>query len=145
MKDITLYANILFPIDFSDDSTQHFSKALNLALENKAELTVLYAFRIIKEEGTINNDVIELKYREESDAKQKFASMSDSLLRNHQLKTSFLCEIGFFLDRIMATVRSNRIDLVLISKSMDVLLKKETKNYKDVLSNSLSCKIEVLN
>jgi len=141
MKDITLYDNILFPIDFSDNSNQDFPIGLNLALENNAELIILYAFRLIKEGGGNKNDVIELKYRVESEAKQKFAKLSDSLLSANKVKTSFLCEIGFLSDRIVATVGSNKTDLLLISKSVEEILKKEMINPREMLKNSLSCKV----
>lgn len=144
MKDITIYHNILFPIDFSDDSIQIFPQALNLALKNDAELTMLYAFRLIQEEGNKKNDVIDLKNRVESEAKEKFAQLSDSSLNTTNVKTSFLCEIGFLSDRILATVNSNKTDLLLISKSVEEILKKEMKYNKKMITDSLSCEVMFL-
>lgn len=140
MKGISNINRILFPTDFSKDSIQALSSAIDLAKQHDAELILLYAYRLIKTQGS-NEDISGLKASLALEANQEFIKLKELKLNSSKVKTSFLCEVGFLSDRLLATVDNEKIDFLVISSSIEKTLKKEMKNARDILTSNLDCKV----
>jgi len=143
MKDITIFHKILFPTDFSEDSINNLTFALNLAKQNQAELIILYAYRLIKVDSDKQSEMLDLKTKFETEAKIKFNKLKETILNSTQIKFSFSCDIGFLSDRIILNVNKNKIDLVVISKKMEHFIIEKKDNSKEI-SNSLTCPVLIL-
>jgi len=143
MKDIIIFHKILFPTDFSKNSFQNIAFAINLAKQNKAELIILYAYRLIKVDSDDQNEMVDLKTKFETEAKLKFNKWKESILDSAQINFSFSCDIGFLSDRIISNVNKNKIDLVVISNKMKPFIEEKVNNSSEI-SNNIACSVLIL-
>lgn len=86
-------------------------------------------------------DIGELKTSLELEAKREFNKIKETMISPAKIRTSFLCEVGFLYDRLIATIENEKIDYLVVSSSVEQTLKKEMKNAKDILSTNLDCKV----
>lgn len=100
-------------MDFRDGEEKTLEVAAEIAGAVKAHLLVLYPYRLI---GDTQGDIPSLKRKLESDARKRFEALRDKLEGTGRLSMEFQPEIGFAVDRIMAHVRRNSIDMVVISQ-----------------------------
>lgn len=143
MKDITLFHKILFPIDFLSDDTKSIEYVINLASIFKAELIFLYTYRLITPTEGVDN-VINAKKQTEEEANNKFQQIKNDLLVNVGIDYSFLCEVGFANDRLMSNVKSENIDLIVLTHKMKERIKNETKSFESHIIDQIPCPLVLL-
>ena len=131
-------------MDFSEDSIQNLPYAIELAKKNRAELIILYSYRLINDSSKAINNMVELKVKYETKAKKSFENLKISLLNEPLVSTSFLCEIGFLSDRIVANVVSNSIDLVVLTNKTEHSLINEMSSFKEKLMDKITCPMLIL-
>jgi nucleotide-binding universal stress UspA family protein len=113
--------DILCPIDFSDSSKVAMKWSINLAKMLNAHLSILYTYRLIKQDG----EVIDLKRKIEEEASKNFGVLEKELLAGTGITYNFKTEVGFVDDRIEDHARKNKISFLVMGKGMS-LRNKET-------------------
>jgi nucleotide-binding universal stress UspA family protein len=114
-----LFNQILFPTDFSEASNHAMKYAIHLCRHSKANLLILYAYRLIDEnplEGIQVN--ISLKEKLEKQVAAKFSVLEKELLASAQIPYQLLSDVGFISDRIMVNMQLHQVDLLLLCQSM---------------------------
>lgn len=143
MKDITLFHKILYPIDILSDNSQNIDYAVKLATKCKAELVFLYSYRL-KTQSSGESDVISAKKRTEEESEKHFQQIKSQLLENAGIQYSFLCEVGFIIDRILYNIKTENVDLIVLSKGMKEKINNETKSFESHSIEQVSCPIMLM-
>ena len=131
-----LYQKILYPTDFSDNSIQTMNYALKFSKTHGADLILLYSYRLINNGNSDHvghrNSLAEKGFRNYEVVHKQFLEGSD-------VNYTYLSEIGFVEDRILATVLENDVDLVIMCENIRDTIEKYTPNGKNKLLNRLNC------
>ena len=123
-------ARALYPTDFSEDSLRRISDAVAFCIQNKAELVVLYAYRLINRQSSKSNGY-SLKKDMDFNASETFKSIEDNYLKELPINYRLLSEVGFVDDRIAHSIKKHDIDNILLCRSLyDQLENKIIENPK---------------
>ena len=133
---MTLYKKILYPTDFSENSIRTMDYALRVSKDQNAELILLYAYRLI---NNGNSDHIAHRNNLAEHGRKKYETVSKELLLDSKVGYTYLSEVGFIEDRILATVKENDIDLVVICDSVHKAIEGQNKNGNERLLKRISC------
>ncbi|MEM1408349.1 MAG: universal stress protein [Bacteroidota bacterium] len=131
-----LYKKILYPTDFSENSIRTMDYALRVSKNQSAELILLYAYRLI---NSGNSDHISHRNNVAEHGRKNYETVNKELLINSEVGHTYLSEVGFIEDRILATVNENDIDLVLICDSVYKAIESQNKNGNERLLKRISC------
>lgn len=103
-------------IDLSDSSTKVLQWAAEDALDHKAELMVLYPYRLkAQKEG---DEKSAFKKRLEQEAYESFAKLKTSLSILDHVPYTFSPEVGFETDRLEAHMHKQPIRLMVLSSAI---------------------------
>lgn len=139
-----IFDKILLPVDFSPSSDRALGYAIEVSQENNAELIVLYAFRLIHQFPlplTINR--VDIKKELEKRATLNFQQW-DRQLNQLGLHYSFISEVGFVNERILSTVNSRNVDLVILCDGIQKKMMEMDIHGQQRLIQSLSCPVMFL-
>ena len=108
---------ILCAIDFSEASYDVVKVAVDMAKQKKANLIVLYAYRLIQPQS---QEIKEFRNSIEERAKSDFKALANRLdIQDNGLVTyEFRAEIGFISDRIDAYLRKNAVEIIIVGKDL---------------------------
>jgi nucleotide-binding universal stress UspA family protein len=98
--------------DFSDSSRETVRWAIDLAKRLDSHLTILYTYRLFKQEG----EAVPLKRRMEEEASKKFTELESQLLAGSGIEYDFKTEVGFVDDRITEYVKHNKLSFLVMGK-----------------------------
>ena len=87
---------IICTTDFSDSSTNALKWSIDLAKRLDAHLTILYAYRLFKQNG----EVVAMKKMIEDEATRNFSALEHELLLGTGIQYAFKPEVGFVVDRV---------------------------------------------
>ena len=124
---------ILGVVDFSEGTEKVLEVAADLANNNKANLIVLFPYRLIHED--LGGDMVSLKKKLESEARIKFQVLRDNLHGLEKTPCEFYPEIGFLAGRLSSYLAKKNIDIVVIGERQ--VNEGNTKNRPD-LQNLIS-------
>jgi hypothetical protein len=119
---------ILCATDFTEASRGALKWSIQLAKELKTHLTILYTYRILKQNG----EVLSMKKRMDEEGLKNFKALEKEWLDGSGVSYDFKTEIGFVDDRIEEHARKNRISLLVLDKSMTV---KNKEAFNDLVEN----------
>jgi hypothetical protein len=106
---------VLCALDFSESSSSVMKSALDMAVQYKTSLIILFSYRLVQPLG---GGIAEYRKNMESLAKQNFESLLQKVEINNGIHYEFRSEIGFLSDRIEAYVAQNKVGLVVMSQEM---------------------------
>lgn len=98
--------------DFSDHSKETVRWAIDLAKKLDSHLTILYTYRLLKQEG----EAVPLKRKMEADASKNFTELENQLLAGSGIEYDFKTEVGFIDDRIEEYVKHNQLSFLVMGK-----------------------------
>ncbi|MEM6360483.1 MAG: universal stress protein [Bacteroidota bacterium] len=131
-----LYKKILYPTDFSQNSIRTMDYALRVSKDQNAELILLYAYRLI---NNGNSDHISHRNNLAEHGWKNYEAVNKELLADSEVGYTYLSEVGFIEDRILATVNENDVDLVVICDSVHKAIKSQNKYGNERLLKRISC------
>ena len=144
-----LFQRVLYPTDFSENSTRAMNYALKVCKAHNAELFILYTYRLI---NNGNSDGISFRDSLAHLGREEFEKVNAELLKGSGIKYSFLSEIGFIVDRILANTIDSKIDLIVLCDSILHKIEQKPEKGKDRLLKRINCpvmlvppELEVLN
>ena len=105
---------ILGVVDFSEATEKVLEVAAELANTNKANLIVLFPYRLIHED--LGGDMLSLKKKLESEARRKFQVLRDNLQGLEKTPCEFHPEIGFLAGRLSSYLGKKNVDMVVIGE-----------------------------
>ncbi len=139
-----MFDKILFPTDFSESSNKALGFAIEVSQYNQAELVVLYAFRLINgPELSQSINRVDLKREIEKKAILDFKPW-DKRLNKVGLDYSFLSEVGFLNDRILSTVQSKNIDLVILCDEVQKKVEEKDGGGRERFIHELQCPVMLI-
>jgi hypothetical protein len=115
---VELAPSVLVLTDFSDASKEALRWAGHLATYHNANLKVLYPYRLTQMNG--KDDLFQLKRNIESEAKNNFSKVAESVFVDRHQAYDFKAEVGFINDRVYSYTRKNEILVVVMSKKMAI-------------------------
>ena len=106
---------VLCVIDFSTSAEKVLQSAAQLAIKNKARITILHPYRlnqVVKKEdlGKVKRDIDE-------EAALNFKKMSH-ILTQGDIAYDFRSEVGFLTDRIQEHMRTSNIRMLVMDKGL---------------------------
>src|SRR5688572_1285141 len=96
---------VLCVTDFTDASKEAIKCAVSLCKKLKCHLTILYTYRIFKQNG----ETINLRKQSEEEASKKFRSIEQEVLAGEDISYDFKAEIGFINSRVEDHLKKNKI------------------------------------
>ncbi|MEP2771503.1 MAG: universal stress protein [Fulvivirga sp.] len=143
MVEAQLFKKILYPTDFSNKSLQGLNYVLKLSEINNAELILLHAYRLLGA-GASTENLVAAKKMVEDNANLAFQKLDSDLLKDSQIRYSFISEVGFLSDRIVSNIKLYEIDLVVLCTEMQkTIIEKSDHEYKSLV-NALSCPLMLM-
>jgi nucleotide-binding universal stress UspA family protein len=106
---------ILCALDFSEATDHVIKVALEVAAQKRTHLVVLYAYRLIQPK---TQDITEYRNSMVSKARADFEAIVKRLKINGEVPYEFHSEIGFLSDRIEAYLKSNAVDMIVMSQNL---------------------------
>lgn len=132
---MTNMKQILCVIDFSESAERVWEVAAGIACACKAQLIVLFPYRLI--DYNYRGDIPSLKQKLESEAHAKFTSLKNADPATANLSCEFHAEIGFLADRVKAYVKRKNIDMVVLGQEYSTTgVDLKTFNIQDLISSS---------
>ncbi|MEM7107966.1 MAG: universal stress protein [Bacteroidota bacterium] len=131
-----LYKKILYPTDFSENSIRTMDYAVKVSQDQNAELILLYAYRLI---NNGNADHISHRNTIAEHGRKSYDTVNKEVLERSEVDYTYLSEVGFIEDRILATVKENDVDLVVICDSVHKAIESQNKNGNERLLKRISC------
>lgn len=126
---------ILGVVDFSEATEKVLEVAADLANTNKANLIVLFPYRLIHED--LGGDMVSLKKKLESEARIKFQVLRDNLHSLEKTPREFHPEIGFLAGRLSSYLAKKNIDMVVIGeRQMNEANNKHSPDLQNLISAS---------
>lgn len=105
---------ILCTTDFSDSSNAALRWSIDLARKLGAHLTVLYTYRLLKQNG----EVVMMKKVIEDQAARNFGALEQALLVGAGVAYDFRAEIGFVSDRVGEHAKKQGIAFLVMGEMM---------------------------
>lgn len=109
-----MITEILCTTDFSDSSNVALEWSINLARKLDAHLTVLYTYRLFKQNG----EAVMMKRIIEKEAAKNFGALENELLNGSGIDYDFKTEVGFVADRVGAHAKKKHISFLVMGKTM---------------------------
>ena len=106
---------ILCALDFSEASDHVIKVALEVAAQKRSHLVILYAFRLIQ---TRTQNIAEFRNSMVEKARADFEAIVKRLKINGEVPYEFHSEIGFLSDRIEAYLKTNTVDMIVMSQNL---------------------------
>ncbi|MEM6524512.1 MAG: universal stress protein [Bacteroidota bacterium] len=133
-----LYKKILYPTDFSENSIRTMDYAVKVSKNQNAELILLYAYRLIN-----NGDSDHISHRNNmaEHGRKSYDTVNREVLEYSDVDYTYLSEVGFIEDRILATVKENDVDLVVICESVHKAIENQNKDGNERLLKRISCPV----
>lgn len=107
---------LLCIVDFKEESSYVLHAAIKIAAASHAQLTVLYPYRLNQVRSV--PEVGQWKKSIDSDAKNNFTRMTDTLLKEYNIECEFKSEVGFVNDRVSAHMEHHRVGMIIVGKQM---------------------------
>lgn len=107
---------ILYATDFSDSSKEALEWTIRLAKQLKSHLTILYTYRLLKQNG----EVLFIKKKMEDEGLRSFKALEKELLEGTGISYDFKTEVGFIDDRIEEHTKKNKLSFLVMGKSMSI-------------------------
>jgi nucleotide-binding universal stress UspA family protein len=111
-----MITEILCTTDFSDSSNVALKWSINLARKLGAHLTILYTYRLFKQNG----EAVMMKRIIEQEAAKNFGALENELLSESGIEYDFKTEVGFVADRIGAHAKKKNISFLVMAKTMSM-------------------------
>jgi nucleotide-binding universal stress UspA family protein len=124
-------ASVLCVIDLSDSSRKALQWAIANARTNRAHLTILYPYRLIR--GENGETVREMRRKIEEKAQENFGILERDFLRGGKVSYDFRTEVGFLADRVEEHTKNNHINFLVINKNLRSANK---ESFDDLVENS---------
>lgn len=131
-----LYSKILYPTDFSEDSVRTINYALKVSRDQNAELILLYAYRLINND---NSDHISHRNSLAEHGRKSYEMVNRELLKDSNVSYTYLSEVGFIEDRILANVKEKDVDLVILCDNVHQTIESQNRHGHDSLLKRISC------
>jgi shikimate 5-dehydrogenase len=90
--------------------------SIGLAKKLTIPLTVLYTYRLYKQDG----EIFGIKKKLEEEASKNFEAIEKELLAGTGITYDFKTEVGFVDDRIEDHARKNKVSFLVMGKSMSI-------------------------
>ena len=108
---------ILCATDFSDSSKDALKWSIRLAKQLNSHLTILYTYRLFKQQGEV---VIDMKKKIVEEAAKLFVAWEQEMLAGKGITYDFKSEVGFIADRVEEYAKKNSIGFFVMAKGMTV-------------------------
>lgn len=135
-----LFSKILFPTDFSNQSNLALKFVIDLAQQHNSDLIILHTFRLTGE-GLEDEVLLNAKRDLEQDAINKFKTIENLHLKNANIGYMFQSEVGFISDRIISNVKTHKIDLLILCRSIQDKIMERAEKDSTCLSKKMTCPI----
>lgn len=109
---------ILCMIDLSEDSRRALKAAAQNAFIEKADLLVLYPYRLKNQQ--VGEEKVSIKRRLEMDAHKRFNEMKLTISELTNIHYTFSAEVGFDTDRLEAHLQSQPLHSLYLCKSFAI-------------------------
>lgn len=119
---------ILCATDFTDASKNALKWSIQLAKQSSKHLTILYTYRILKQNG----DIFSMKRRMDDEGLKNFKALEKELLDGTGVSYEFKTEIGFVDDRIEEHVKKNNISFLVLGKNMTL---RNKESFDELIEN----------
>ena len=107
---------ILCVIDLTESSEKVLEVGAIICKAYGARMVVLFPYRLIPQGP--RGDISSLKMRLETEAREKFRRLKDTISSMEGVSVEFQPEIGFIADRINAHVRKNNVDMIILGQQL---------------------------
>lgn len=138
MGSLHLFNKLLFPTDFSEGSIKAMQFVIDLAKACNSEIIILHTYRLISNSLDDEESMLSKKRKIETDALANFNSL-EKALKEANLKYTFISDIGFISDRIVANAKSNQVDLLILCSSMQQKIREKAERGYAGLMSDLEC------
>lgn len=138
-----LFKKILYPTDLSKNSIELMTCVLELARTNKAELIILYTY-LLKNHTESPKRYLSFKQDMEKKVVDTFNKISQGIPKVSEINYSLVTEVGLVDDRIISQVETHKVDLVVLSRSLQKQLESKDNLTKGVILPELRCPILIL-
>jgi hypothetical protein len=108
--------SVLCVIDLSASSRKALQWAIEDARRINAHLTVLYPYRLSRQQNGEN--VVQLRKKIEEQALMAFAELERDLLKGSKISYDFRTEVGFLSDRVEEHSRSHPLNVLVVNKGL---------------------------
>lgn len=140
---MSLFKKILYPTDFSENSIDLMYCVLELSMVNRAELIILYTYRLNDTTGSPKSN-LSIKKDMEKKAYDTFKNVDDRFLNLSDIKYKLLIEAGLMYDKIVSNVATHNIDLVVLSRDLQKQFESSDPSKIGVLLPELPCPVLIL-
>ena len=111
---------ILCVIDLTETSTKVLEIAADIASGCKAQLIILFPYRLI--DYGYRGDITALRQKLESEAREKFQTLRTKVPSLQMISHEFQPEIGFIFDRIVSNIKKNQVDMIVIGQQQTLTI-----------------------
>ena len=105
---------ILCTTDFSESSKEALKWSISLAKKLGSSLTILYTYRLFKQNG----EAVAMKKKMEEEATRNFKQLEKEMLQGTGIIYNFKTEVGFVSDRVEDHAKKNSISFLVMGKNM---------------------------
>ncbi len=133
-----MFRKILYPTDFSENSVRAMAYAVKMSQANNAELIILYTYRLIN-----NGDSDDVSHRNNlaEMGRSEFEKVDNGFLKSSGVNYSFLSEVGFIVDRILANTIENKVDLVILCDDVNKKIEHKSEKGQQKLLKRIGCPV----
>ena len=133
-----MFRRILYPTDFSENSVRTMAYAIKMSQASNAELIILYTYRLINngdsDDVSHRNNLAEL-------GRNEFKKVDNDILKSSGVNYSFLSEVGFIVDRILANTIENEVDLVILCDDVNKKIEHKSEKGHQKLLKRIGCPV----
>ena len=138
----TSYNKILLPIDLESQAQEALSIGVDMSKRSGASLIILHAYRLIMNRHHESMDKrTDLKKCLENQAKELFQPLERDTLAKSLVPYKFYSQVGFLTDRIVATAKSQSVDVVVLHESVAQSIDEPKGTGFNRLKDKLDCPI----
>lgn len=101
--------------DFTEASKDAVRCAVGMSKKLKSHLTILYAYRIFKQNG----ETVNLRKQMEEEASRNFKSLEKEILEGAGISYDCKAEIGFINNRVEDHVKKNKISFLVVNQEIN--------------------------
>jgi hypothetical protein len=120
---------ILCTIDLSSSSKQSVKWAVAMAKQLDIHLTILYTYRLIHSK---DGEILQRKKNIEEEAHKQFKALEKEFLTEQNISYDFRIEIGFVSDRIEDHAKKNKLNFLVMDKTMST---NSNENFEELVEN----------
>lgn len=127
--------SVLVLTDFSKASNEALRWARWLAANHKANLKVLYPYRLTR--LTTSENAFQIRKTIELDAKNTFSKVAETVFNDDTPNYDFRAEVGFLNERVYSHTRKEEVLLVVVSAAMAIANKEGLNELVENISSPL--------